>query len=237
MRVRAASADFCYERGAATFGASPAFLRKWQNPRVFAYFGPPRAPLGPLSARKWASRLRRLRFLAAARWPRFYAYDRRTRVGAYGMRDGRGFVAIYGTSGPHPPKQAKIRLFLGGCVLTPSERSYPRDWSAGRAPLFGGAPGCPRSRSQSRGYDAISCPKNGKKGRNSRGIPHFAREVPGSESCPLDPLCYSRAMPSDPPPRLCATFGDPCDEIVTAGVIRGGIYARNRANPSGFWRF
>ena len=163
MRVRAASADFGYERGAATFSAPSAILRKWQNPQVFAYFGPPRASCGPLSARKWASRPRRMRFWAAARWPRFYAYDRRMRVGARGMRDGRGFVAIYGTSGPHPPKQAKLRLFLGGCVLTPSERSYPRDWSAGRAPLLEAPRVVPGPAPNHEGMTRFPAPKTAKK--------------------------------------------------------------------------
>ena len=219
--------------GPHSFSAFSAFPRKRQNHRVFAYFGPLWALFVLISVRKLAFRSDRMRFLTAARLARFCASDRRTIVGGRCMRDGSGFIAICGTSGPYPPKMAKTRLFLGVCVLMPLERSYPRDWSTGRSPLFRGASDGPRPRSQSRGYDAIFCPQMGKKGRNSRDIPYFAREAPGPKSCPLDPLCYSRAVPSDPPPHLCSTFGDPCDEIVTAGVIRGGISVR----PSGFWHF
>ena len=223
--------------GPHSFTAPSAFPREWQNLLVFAYFGHMWAHFGHPRARKWASRSDRMRFLTAAPWSRFYAPDRRTIVGGRGMRDGRGFVAIYDTSGPHPPKVAKTHRFLGVCVLAPSERSYPRGWSTGRVPFYRGVPDGPRLRSRPRGYGAIFCPQIGKNGRNSRDIPHFARGPAGPKSCPRDPLCYSCAVASDTPYRLCSTFGDPCDEIVTAGGIRGGISARSRANPSGFWHF
>ena len=175
-------------------------------------------------------------------WPRPLGRDfmppivvRLSEVGACGTgADSSLFTALPART---PPKLAKTHRFLGVCVLAPSERSYPRGWSTGRVPLYRGAPDVPRPRSHSRWYGAIFCPQTGKKGRNSRDIPYFARGSTGPKSCPLEPLCYSRAVASDTPPRLCSTFGDPCDEIVTAGGIRGGISARSRANPSGFWHF
>ena len=112
----------------------PHFGGDGQKGRLFGLFGPARPPSAPLVARKWASRLGFRPFLRRAPPRPFEARARPMSVGSRSTRGGPGFVAIYGTSARHPRKQAKTHGFLACFRGAPSERSYPRDWSAGRVP-------------------------------------------------------------------------------------------------------
>ena len=182
----------------------PHFRGGGQKGRLFGHFGPARAPSVPLVALKLASRLGFRPFLRRAPSRPFEARARLVRAGSRSTRSGSGFIAIYGTSARYPPKPAKTHGFLACFRGASSERSYPRDWSAGRVRPVGGVAGrAPALRA----ITAVCCDFGGRKGAKMAGIDGTSLDL---YRRPPDRI-YGPGTPSvmrtrTRPVRLCARY-------------------------------
>ena len=160
--------------------------------------------MAPLMTQRYAYHLGFWPFLRPAPSRPLDACIRLMRERSMSVWEGFGFIAVYGTSVTCPPKLPKTHRFLAVCRRAASERSYPRDRSAGRIRFMGGSPGGPRSHNRSRRRAAILGPDKGENRGDRRDIPQFMLRGSGSNSWPAGSLDDAR-----PDPFLSALSGYP----------------------------